>query len=192
MSSTNRGGQRHISDYYVTPVSDIVVFLDALKSIIPDILDEHKSILDPCAGGDLYHEMSYPAALLKKGVRPEQITTVDIREDSDASIKMDYLLYQPDHKFDLIITNPPFDQALEIINKALVDCAPGGYVAMLLRLNFFGSSRRLSFWHSNMPKYAFVHHNRISFTGGTTDSIEYMHAVWEVGYRPKFTELMVI
>jgi len=43
-----------------------------------------------------------------------------------------------------------------------------------------------------MPKYVFVHHRRISFTGGTTDSIEYMHAVWQIGYKNEFTKLKII
>lgn len=192
MSSTNRGGQRHISDYYVTPIYEVSHFLKSLKQTIPNILSENISILDPCAGGDLYNEMSYPIALQNEGIRAEQITTIDCREDSKASIKEDYLTYTPNHMFDLVITNPPFDLAMPIILKALSETLVGGYVIMLLRLNFFGSGRRFNFWQSNMPEYTFVHHSRISFTGGTTDSIEYMHAVWRVGYNPEYTKLKVI
>ncbi|MDR2572280.1 MAG: hypothetical protein LBD23_18555 [Oscillospiraceae bacterium] len=64
MSSTNRSTLRdaHISDYYITPVSDIQLFLREFKSIVN--LDWSKcKILDPCAGGDSNHPMSYPVAL---------------------------------------------------------------------------------------------------------------------------------
>ena len=83
--------------------------------------------------------------------------------------------------------------AREIIGKALNDVKDGGLVIMLLRLNFFGSRARFSFWEKNMPTFCYVHNERIGFTdNGTTDSIEYMHAVWIKGERQKFTKLRVI
>ena len=54
MSSTNRSNARkeHISDYYVTPVKDIITFLGALDEEVKlNIWNE--IILDPCAGGGL-------------------------------------------------------------------------------------------------------------------------------------------
>lgn len=192
MSSTNRGGQRHISDYYVTPVSDIKNLLQFIQSNIPSILDKDNYILDPCAGGDGYVDMSYPKALKEFGILDDHITTVDWRDDSRAKIKQNYLLVPFENKFDLTITNPPFDQAIQIIRKALSDTAIDGYVIMLLRLNFFGSASRFQFWKDNMPEYTVVHHSRISFTGGTTDSIEYMHAIWKVGFHPEFTKLKIV
>jgi 16S rRNA G1207 methylase RsmC len=41
--------------------------------------------------------------------------------------------------FDMIITNPPFAIAQGIIEKSLEFCKGGGYVIMLLRLNYIGS-----------------------------------------------------
>lgn len=73
------------------------------------------------------------------------------------------------------------------------DVKAGGYVVMLLRLNFFGSSQRLDFWQKQLPIWAYVHHRRFSFTDdGKTDSIEYMHAVWQKDTAPDFTMLKVI
>ncbi len=52
------------------------------------------------------------------------------------------------------------------------------WVVHLLRLNFFGSEKRNTFFQSNMPD-VYVVPDRISFTGdGKADSIEYMFAVW--------------
>lgn len=195
MSSTNRSNCRnfHISDYYVTPVDKIITFLNEF-SRYEDILSRPDTlILDCCAGGDKRHSMSYPEALIKFGVNPSNIETVDIREDSLANIKTDYLTYECSNKFDVIITNPPFSLARSIIEKALDDIKDNGFVIMLLRLNYFGGKLRKDMWEKQMPKYAFVHSRRMSFTDdGKTDSIEYMHCVWQKGYYPEFAKLKVI
>jgi predicted RNA methylase len=192
MSSTNRGGQREASDYYKTPVDEVKRFLTEARKDFDMLRDLSKlSILDPCAGGDVMASMSYPEALYSLGAKT--IETVDIREDSKADIKADYLNTRFTRRFDLILTNPPFALAQQVIEKVLLDDAkPGGLVIMLLRLNYFGSSVRFNFWQRFMPVRVYVHHKRISFTGGTTDSIEYMHAVWKAGESPRETMLRVI
>lgn len=115
------------------------------------------------------------------------------------------------YKPNIIITNPPFAIATDIIEKALQDVDDDGYVIMLLRLNFFGSQSREWFFKKYMPEWAFVHHIRIGFTDkkdkdgytifdkggvpkrGSTDSIEYMHAVWhKSNLKPKYTKLVLI
>lgn len=187
MSSTNRSNARdtHISDYYVTPVASIKDFLREQKFI--DF--ENKVVLDPCAGGDNSHAMSYPEALKELC----QVSTIDIREDSLAKLKQDYLLTKLDHQPDVIITNPPFNLALEIIEKALQDVKPEGFVVMLLRLNFFGSQKRKPFFEKYQPLATYVHSQRMKFTNTSgTDSIEYMHCIWQKGLHPEFTQLKVI
>lgn len=189
MSSTNRSNARekHVADYYVTPVNEIKNFLDNFTKD-EGINLSTMEILDPCAGGDLENNMSYPEALDNI-----KVVTVDIREDSLASCIGDYRELTLFNKFDIIITNPPFNIALEIIQKALYDVKDGGYVIMLLRLNYFGSKSRYDFWKNNMPKYAYIHHKRMSFNKeGGTDSIEYMHCVWKKGDNPEFTKLKII
>jgi hypothetical protein len=191
MSSTNRGRGREISDYYKTPTKEIQRFLLAAQKDFQELRDlSQLSILDPCAGGDVSAEASYPDVLQSFGAT--NIETVDIRNDSRANIKADYLHTQFTKKFDLIITNPPFITAQQIIEKALRDAAPGGLVIMLLRLNYFGSSARFIFWEKYMPVRVYVHRKRLSFIGGATDSIEYMHAVWRVGDYLDETLLKVI
>lgn len=194
MSSTNRSDARkkHVSDYYVTPINKVVDFLNEFSKY-EDILSEDIYILDPCAGGDSSHPMSYPEALAQVGVDRENIVTVDIRKDSLADIREDYLEIESPGDFDVIITNPPFNLARAIIEKALESVNDGGFVIMLLRLNYFGGQLRKDMWDKQMPKYAFVHNRRISFTDdGKTDSIEYMHCVWQKGFYPEFTKLKVI
>lgn len=222
MSSTNRSNARdkHIADYYVTPIADIELFLKELDKRVR--LDWNNiKILDPCAGGnieisdtsgirEMYHPMSYATAI-HNVFGNCNVNNIDIRLDSLAEIKKDYL--KTDVKSlrpKIIITNPPFNVAVPIIEKALDDVVDDGYVIMLLRLNFFGSKDRKPFFNKYMPEWCFVHHIRIGFTDkkdengyvqfdkngnakrGSTDSIEYAHFVFKKGYNPEYTKLIVI
>lgn len=191
MSSTNRGYNRHATDYYITPQECIKQFLTEFKKDNPDIA-QTKLWLDPCAGGDDNNAMSYPAVIYRE-FDTINIKTLDIREDSRAEIKADYLTHKLEYKPNVVITNPPFYLAKEIIQKALNDVADNGFVIMLLRLNFFGSKERKQFLQDNMPVATYVHSRRMSFTADKkTDSIEYMHAVWQKGVSPTFTKLKII
>lgn len=216
MSSTNRTNSkdRHIADYYATPQKPIFDLFNAMRdhwatcalfNAEDNNFREENVFFDPCAGGNLdndiseYTPMAYPYAISKFGTN--KIYTNDIRPDSLAVSKKDYLqmptVYGRSH---IIITNPPFDQAQEIITKALNECFEGGFVIMLLRLNFFGAAKRKSFWKNNMPVVTFVHSDRIGFKSNYkdpkerrgTDSIEYMHCVWKVGVKQDHTELILI
>lgn len=194
MSSTNRSEarQEHIADYYITPVNKIIEFLNEFNYVENIFQKPNTLILDCCAGGDQKHDMSYPKAI--KYLYPDSdIKTIDVREDSKAEIIENYLNYNLEFSPDIIITNPPFNIAMDIIQKSLNDVKTGGYVIMLLRLNFFGSIQRFEFFKNNLPKYCFVHHKRISFLEkGGSDSIEYCHMVWRKGDNVDFTKLKVI
>jgi 23S rRNA G2445 N2-methylase RlmL len=147
MSSTNRSKAReqHVSDYYITPVQDIETFLQQVyRDRCVDLFHANYKFLDPCAGGDKAHPMSYPTALQNIGFKG-QIDTIDVREDSPAKMHGDYLHFKPKQKYDVIITNPPFNLAIAIIEKALQDVMDKGYVIMLLRLNFLALSAEKNF-----------------------------------------------
>lgn len=106
MSSTNRSEARqfHISDYYITPVNEIKNFFSALDNAIT--IDMDKCTLDPAIGGDSKNQMSYPTAIANYySVPVENIKTIDIREDSLAETKADYLHTTLNYKPHVIITN---------------------------------------------------------------------------------------
>lgn len=196
ISSTNRSNAResHKADYYVTPIDKIMEFLDEFNKLNKVLKNNGIKILDCCAGGDEVNPMSYPEALNQFGVDKNSISTIDIREDSLADTVGDFINMEIEKgKYDVIITNPPFNLAREIIEKALEVVKDDGYVIMLLRLNYYGGQLRKDMWDNQMPEYSFVHNRRISFTpDGKTDSIEYQHCVWRKGYYPEFTKLKVI
>ena len=176
MSSTNRSKSRdkHIADYYVTPIKDIELFLREFDKR-EKINWNQIRILDPSAGGnneirdkkgikEIFHPMSYQTAI-NNVFGDCNMINVDVREDSLAEIKKDYLTFNfKNYLPNIIITNPPFNLSMQFINKALNDVVDDGFVIMLLRLNFFGSKERNSFFNKYMPEWCFVHHVRIGFT----------------------------
>lgn len=190
MSSTNRGNKREVSDYYVTPQKEIDWFLDFMLEIEPTFLDGN--ILDPCAGGDDTHRCAYPRALERRG--RNKITTLDIREDSQAKIRgVSYLRWKAPKQYDLTISNPPFVYLEEFVLKSLRDTKKGGWVAFLMPINFLRSKKRAYLWREKMPKYWVVHPIPISFTSnGKTDSLIYAHSVWKVGDYGRFSKMHVL
>lgn len=219
MSSTNRAcNPRHANDYYCTNPDDITTFLIAMEEDQPAWIVPGDVILDPSAGGDPENEMSYPKALI--GMYADiTIKTIDIREDSLAETKADYLKTKLNYRPRAIITNPPFNLATEFIDKALLDVIPGGWVIMLQRLNFLGSAKRLEWWKKMMPNKIYVHSDRMGFITkyadrigseeaaakgeifksqyGRRDSIEYAHFAWQTEIiqnrkRSNYADLRVI
>jgi hypothetical protein len=194
MSSTNRGYDRHKSDYYVTPKQDVKEFLKhftQIENISNDLLQDLKW-LDPCCGGDIRNDATY-LNLIKELYAPSNIIGIDIRQDSKADIKENYLTRNNNLlNADIIISNPPFYLAEEFIKKSLEIVNNKGYVIMLLRLNFFGSKKRKPIFEKTMPNSCYVHHKRISFMNGATDSIEYAHFVWKKGVNNDHCKTYVI
>jgi hypothetical protein len=176
MSSTNRGGKREISDYYQTPEWIIKEFWEAFKAKEGS---QFERCLDPCAGGSDIQPMAYPNA-----IKELEFITIDIRQDSKAESKFDYLTYRPILLYDLVISNPPFALAQEFVVHTLDKVIyTGAFCAFLLRLNFLGSKKRKeTLFDRYPPKYIFVHSKRPSFVQGSTDSIEYAHIVWQLGW----------
>jgi hypothetical protein len=165
MSATNRQpGVRARDDYYITPQKTISEFLAPFYSQVGHEfeLSGKIEILDPCAGGDAKYGMAYPEVLNKEWI-DTSITTVDIRQDSRADIKESFLDWKADEEYDLVVSNPPYNLALEFIKKGLEVVRDGGYVAYLLRLNFFGSQKRRDFFKAFMPEYCFIHSDRPCF-----------------------------
>lgn len=196
MSSTNRGTQRNADDYYVTPHWLIEDFLAAFSENCRFNFDEqaYQLILDPSAGGCEQHRMSYPTVLEKHGFG---VSSWDIRKDSRANLTGVNFLNVPSYesiKYDMIITNPPFNQAQAFTEHALEMVKEGGLVIMLQRLNWLGSQKRKPMWQSLPLAAVYVHSKRPGFDPekpSKTDSTEYAHFVFCKGYELA-SELFVI
>lgn len=188
MSSTNRGTQRNADDYYVTPHWLIEDFLAAFaeNNMLVYSPDENPRVLDPSAGGCDKYPMSYPTVLEQEGFFVE---SWDIREDSRANLTGVNFLNVPSYesrKYDMIITNPPFNQAQAFTEHALDMVFEGGLVIMLQRLNWLGSQKRKPMWQKLPLAAVYVHSKRPGFDPqkpSKTDSTEYAHFVFCKGYE---------
>ena len=81
---------------------------------------------------------------------------------------------------DWVVTNPPFNQAAQIVPLAHGFAGIG--IAMLLRLSFLEPVEDRGAWLNEHPPTSMIVLPRISFTGdGKTDSVTCAWMVWEKG-----------
>lgn len=160
---------RRKNDFYPTPSWATDVLLQNVK--IGGV------VLEPCAGdGDIVN------VLLKEPKENiENVWTNDIDVDRGGSHYNEdatkQTLYDI-HDVDWIVTNPPFNCAQQILEKAHKNSLYG--VAFLLRLSFLEPTyERGPFLAENPPNKVLVL-PRISFTGdGKTDSVTVAWLIWD-------------
>ena len=178
MSATNRGSKRQPKDFYPTPIPAIESFLDAFP------LRGGLEVLEPGAGSG-----NIIKALQKYG--DFEIDAVEIRPEEAENLQRlgvnviidDFLSMETIKKYDLIIGNPPFGQAIEFVKKSLDLLKPDGRLIFLLRTAFMESDRRFEFWQEDAHQLTGLYtlHNRPSFTGHGTDATSYSWFVWQPG-----------
>lgn len=84
-----------------------------------------------------------------------------------------------------IITNPPFNEALNFIKRALNTIADGHKVAMFLKLNFLAGKQRGLFYRDTPPTRVYVLSNRVGcamngdFENWSQNAIDYAWYIWE-------------
>ncbi len=90
-------------------------------------------------------------------------------------------------KADVCIGNPPYNQALSIIQHAMKQST---IVCMLLRINFLSSEKRAKWMQTNVPD-VYVLPNRPKFKNNSSDACEYAWFVWSANATGKITILDV-
>lgn len=179
MSATNRGAVRRKDDAYATPPW-------CVRAILP-YLPRVGTILEPCAG-----DGGIIRVLHKSGVAARRLHAVEINPKLAALIapltpgvtvqagdclKAETMLMP----HGLIITNPPFSLAIEIVELAVGTVERWGTTAaFLLRLPFLEGQKRAEF-HKKHPADIYVFAKRPSFTLGGTDATAYAWFVWGPG-----------
>lgn len=83
-------------------------------------------------------------------------------------------------KYDLVITNPPFNQGLEFWHKAMEFTHPLGEVAFIVKTSFLQTVKRSEQWRRHNPSRIYFLYPRPSFSGnGKTDiAQEYCAIRW--------------
>ena len=165
MPSTNRGSIRKTLDRYCTPDYTIKSLLDNVDNGIIG-----NNILE-CASGN--NDIS--------DLLMGNVITLDIDKDVNPTICINFLEFNHKNIFDTIITNPPYNLAIEFIKHSLNIVKDNGYVVMLLRLNFLESQTRKQFFIDNPLHSLYVLSRRPSFINGKTDSTGYAWFIWKKG-----------
>ena len=146
-------------------------------------------VLEPCVGG------GHIARVVKRLLPESEITALDIVDRGyPGTIVTDFLEWETDETFDLIITNPPFSYAQEFVQKGMSLLAENGQMMMFLKIQFLESERRRELFNIFPPKYIYVFSSRMGTwrngeeldpKTGKQRVTTMCHAwfIWEQGFR---------
>jgi SAM-dependent methyltransferase len=169
--------ERHEHDEYITERNLIRAAIDFLGPT------RGSRILDIGAGDGRWGQIT--AAKLEA----KEVVGVDIRKlDKPLGFtewhqNRDFLTFETDRPFDMIVSNPPYYCAEEIIRRAWGMLAPGGHMVMLLRMAFqTGVERYNNLWSQLHPHTVAVCSRRPSFYGGGTNRTEFSIFYWGKGW----------
>lgn len=91
--------------------------------------------------------------------------------------------------YNIVATNPPFNQAIHFWRRSMEMLYPSGVLGLVTKLSFLATKNRSEIWETQPPAEVHVFYPRPSFTGdGCTDiGQEYCAAFW---YRPEFAKFI--
>ena len=196
MSAAGRNkAPRKELDFYPTPPWVTRLILD---HVMPDPVPAQGrtlSVLEPAAGEghilEVVRERAPWAELNGIELDPLRAATCRERLNIGESI-VDGSFLDASTRFrsawqpDLVITNPPFDLAIEFVKMALSVFLPKTTIAMLMRLAFLETEARADLMATNCPD-VYVLATRPSFVKGAgktqSDSAAYAWFVWPSGER---------
>ncbi|MEA3203313.1 MAG: hypothetical protein QOI63_988 [Thermoplasmata archaeon] len=187
MSELARRGERDPDDYYATTPPMALLACQTLRSDFianPGVILEPSSILEPgCGSGSWLPGIraTWPSARILGVERNPELA--DYSRRRGFTVEQRDLLRGELGTYDLIVGNPPFKYADELIPMLLTRLRPGGVLAFLLRLNFFeGQDRYERFWRIYPATAAYPLPARPGFTAdGGTDGTGYMICCWQQG-----------
>jgi hypothetical protein len=179
------GGERRANDFYETPLA----FAATVMYNIPCHPGVVETALDPGMGngvwGKALRPWNYQAEITGVELAPQLCGWVnEMSKTYDALHHIDFLEWETDKKFDLIMGNPPFKLIHEFVDKSLGLLEKKGQLVFLMRLAMLESQKRYKTWWTHSPiKKVMVSPKRISFTGdGRSDDTAYAVFVWQEGF----------
>lgn len=174
-------GTRDPTDYYATTPALAKLICETLRKDIK----EPRFILEPGCGAGSFMEAIrsvWPAAALH-GVEIHQ-DLASYAQDHGFDVELADLLRSTLDKYDLVIGNPPFRYADELVPILLRRLEPGGVLALVLRLNYLAGQERYGrLWRESPPARIYALPARPGFTpDGKTDATDYCVVAWVEGY----------
>lgn len=158
---------RHLNDRYLTPGWAVEKLFSNFG-----VLEGAQSFYEPCFGKGNISDILKTRGTCKTG---------DIDRTLNPDYHMDAASEFPDEHFDVVITNPPFNQAFRILTHLMRRKKSGQVTSLglLLRVSFLEPTyERGKFLRENPPNRLIVL-PRISFTGdGKTDSVTCAWMIW--------------
>lgn len=176
-------------DHYRTPEEETDKLLLAWRPRI-----QIRKILEPAAGDGAMlrplHDRFPTAAIFARDIDPSPLTNGYAVRERDFLDREQWKASGDPAKFDLIFTNPPYKRALDFAARSFELLRPGGYLVLLLRMNFIESARRKAWWKKHMPEEVVFLSSRPSFykseKGASSDASGYAWFIW----RNDFSTLM--
>lgn len=138
------------NDYYATPPEAVKMLLTAYSGV-------NGTVLEPCVGG------GHIAQTIKDFyINKRNVVCLDIVDRGyPDTIVTDFLSWEPNRKFDSIVTNPPYSLALEFAEKGLSLLDDNGVMALFLKIQFLEGAKRREFFENTPPKYVYVFSKRM-------------------------------
>ena len=182
-------GKRDPDDYYATTPALAELCCRALKK---DFIAQPRRILDPstileptCGSGSWLPGIAatWPGAWLHAIEQNPDLA--GYARGRGFSVEQQDVFKAQLATYDLIVGNPPFRLADDLIPMLLSRLRPGGVLAFLLRLNFFaGQGRYERLWRIFPAAAAYPLPARPGFTAdGGTDGTDYMLCCWKQGWE---------
>lgn len=183
MSSQGRGAIRAPADLYPTHPDLALLIAKRLEAKYGERWGDAPRIAEPGSGYGsflLAARTTWPGSHIEAFEIQEQM--VMTTRPAFVTHHHDLLVHGAPEGFDLILGNPPFNVADELIPSLVSQLGDGGVLALVLRLNYLGGQERYrTIWRSIPPSHLMVMPARPGFDPivGGTDSTEYAVFVWD-------------
>lgn len=182
-------GRRDKDDYYATTPDTAMLCCKTLRTDFianPGTILDPNSILEPTCGAGTWlpgiRETWPNADILGVERHPD---LADFSRKRGFNVKQKDIFQAELGTYDLIVGNPPFKYADQLIPMLLTRLNKGGVLAFLLRLGFLeGQERYEKFWRIYPSSAIYPFPARPGFTAdGATDGTAYGMMCWKQGHQ---------
>lgn len=177
------------NDLFITPEAVALYSCQALKKLtgVDGEDDKDFRVLDPgCGSGRWGAAVNRTWNRLFTQVYGVDLAPTATITEYEEIVTKDFLVYEEDFAFDLIIGNPPYSSATDrnlaekFIRKSMELLKPKGYLAFLLKTEYVASLQRADLWKTKQLKYMVQYVPRIKFDGYQfSNTIEYSFYIFQ-------------